>query len=160
MYFFDFDVLFMLEREKELVVLVFTSLFRLSSNHSARFCFINWSRRVYKTKRSTVIGLISSESTPYYDWPIFSLWLGEIEGVKFDVAAPNETKIEQDQPTRTSKRRKDETRKWWNSYVKLTDIITCPLITKVSARFVFYPMNFYFMIWCTIILRFDDPSYG
>ena len=33
-------------------------------------------------------------------------------------------------------------------------------MTKVSARFVFYPMNFYLMIWCTIILRFDEISYG
>ena len=31
---------------------------------------------------------------------------------------------------------------------------------KVSTMFVFYPMNFYFMIWCTIILRFDEISYG
>ena len=36
----------------------------ISSNHSARFCFINWSRRVYKTKRSAVIRLKASEYIP------------------------------------------------------------------------------------------------
>ena len=60
LYFFDATFLWT-KREKELA---FASLFYLSTNHSARFCFINWSRRVYKTKRSTVIGLISSEYIP------------------------------------------------------------------------------------------------
>ena len=60
LYFFDATFLWT-KREKELA---FASLFYLSTNHSARFCFINWSRRGYKTKRSTVIGLISSEYIP------------------------------------------------------------------------------------------------
>ena len=42
-------------------------------------------------------------------WPIFSRWLGEIEGVKFDVAAPNET-IDRTRSTDQNKQKKER----WN----------------------------------------------
>ena len=82
-----------LEARKRACRTHFTSLFCLLSNHSAHFCLINWSCRVYKTKRSAVIGWISSESTPYYGYGNTSPQNHEHNKIKNNTTTQNKNNI-------------------------------------------------------------------